>query len=128
MSTKNTRAGSRSRLHTTVLLTVIVGIMAPGCQSQVEAAAEQAPAPRAREAQPAPAGIDLGRPADRIAEQIQRLHAERAERFRSVPADRAELILRREADAVIGWTPACLQHVVVAAPTGTERVRCVMSR
>jgi hypothetical protein len=75
------------------------GLALTGCQ----AAASNHPAPAPAEQPPqAPAGIDTARPADRVAEIIERSterNRELSERFEGVPADRVAETLAREAEA-----------------------------
>ncbi|GAB3602162.1 hypothetical protein [Microbacterium aureliae] len=127
MDTENRNTITRRVIAATVGAAALSFVIV-GCQTGAVPAADTAPAARGAQVQPVPAGVDADRPADRIDRQIERLQAERAQRFAAMPADRAERILLREAAAVVGWTAGCLQHAVVAAPNGTERVRCVTSR
>ena len=96
--TPRTSTFGRRALPVLAIVTLTVGLGA--CQTPREGAA--APQKQATEVVPAPRGVDINRPADRIDEQLQREAAETAalaERFRGLPADRIEGLLQREAAA-----------------------------
>ena len=99
----NTRTETRTAgRHTTRIGAIVaagvllVGLTACQTPTAAERSANTVTGPGYRPAAVAPLGVDTARPADRIAEDIERQQAELSERFKGVPADRVEEILARE--------------------------------
>ena len=106
MNTTSPFASRTTARRTGAAVTLIVGLVLTGCQTAASApspAPKPAPASQQAPAAPhAPGGIDTSRPADRVAEEIERnadRMAELSKRFAGVPADRIEEQLQREAAA-----------------------------
>jgi hypothetical protein len=100
--TMDTTSTSRTTIHRAVAVCALVaGLALTGCQTPGEHVV--APRPHHFPTTPhAPVGIDVHRPADRVAEDIERNQDrmdELAKRFAGVPADRVEEQLAREAAA-----------------------------
>ena len=94
---------TRTTRRPVIVFALIIGLALTGCQTAVPGPAPAVqPAPAAPHA---PVGVDTNRPADRVAEEIERnadRMAELSKRFAGVPADRVEEQLRREAVAAGG--------------------------
>jgi hypothetical protein len=123
-SSPSARSGQRARIWAGTVAAAGVVLILTACQTpSVDDDRITEPAPRTAPARPA--GIDLGRPADRIDEALQRMDAARQTRETGRPADRIEEQLSRERDAAAGRVPGCIHHVFVAAPRGEEALVCV---
>lgn len=104
MNTTSTSAARMTARRTGVAFVLIAGLVLAGCQAALSAPS-RTPRPAAAfqyapAAPYAPAGVDTSRPADRVAEGIERnadRMAELSKRFAGVPADRIEEQLQREA-------------------------------
>lgn len=101
MNTTTTPASARSRIAGTVTGCALVIAALTGCQTgDVSTSRGDVLGPTLRKERPlAPADIDRGLPADRMAEIIERAAAakrERAERYGGLPADRVEDQIERE--------------------------------
>ncbi|WP_344063622.1 hypothetical protein [Microbacterium pumilum] len=85
--------------RTVAVCALVAGLALTGCQTPRDVAVE--PKPHHLPTTPhAPVGIDVHRPADRVAEDIERNQDrmdELSKRFAGVPADRVEARLAREA-------------------------------
>jgi hypothetical protein len=101
-----------------ILAAGLIGALA-GCQS---ATAGEPVGPPQRPAVAVPDGIDLTRPADRIAEELERAAAAQAP---PIVADRIEYALEREARER-GFVDDCIRYVLVETPADW-RVVCVQT-
>ncbi|MEV5071322.1 hypothetical protein MRBLMI12_002950 [Microbacterium sp. LMI12-1-1.1] len=101
--------------------TLLLGLAA--CQTGAQAQAPQTDT--ARQVPVRPEGLDQHLTADRLEQLIGRVTAARDDRFAGMTADQIDRLVATEKMAAIGRMPGCLQHVVVAAPRGADRVQCI---
>lgn len=97
----NTSASHTSIRRAAAAAALVVGLALTGCQTAAQNPAAPKPA-AVKQVPKAPAGIDTHRPADRVADAIERNEdrmEELSKRFAGRPADRIEEELAREAAA-----------------------------
>ena len=102
--------------------TLLLGLAA--CQTVAQAQAPQTGT--VRQAPVRPEGLDSQLSADRLEQLIQTMTV-RDDRYAGMTADQIDRLTATAEMAEIGRPPACLQHVVVAAPHGADLVQCVTS-
>jgi hypothetical protein len=117
---------SRSRLVRGVAAALTAGTLLLGlaaCQTGARALAPQIDT--VRQAPVRPEGLDQQLSADRLEQMIETMTAVREDRHAGMTADQIDRLTTTEKMAEIARVPGCLQHVVVAAPQGADRVQCL---